>query len=62
MSAAASLSSVSSALGELTARVTAIAEQLSGTTRDDQAAALYEVERSLTAATRRLDQVVGALG
>lgn len=52
------LSSVSTALSELTDRVTALAESLSSSQREDLAAALYEVERALTSAGRRLDQVV----
>lgn len=55
------LSSVSTALSELTERVTALAESLSSSQREDLAAALYEVERALTSAGRRLDQVVAEL-
>jgi len=55
------LSSVATVLSEMTTRVSDIAESLSGTARDDLAVALFEVERSLTAAGRRLDQVVDRL-
>ena len=61
MSAGPELSSINTALGALTERITGLAESLSGTERDDQAAALFEVERSLQTAQRRLDQVVSAL-
>ena len=60
-SAGPQLSSVATGLAEMTSRVSDIAESLSGTERDDLAMALYEVERSLTAAGRRLDQVVDRL-
>ena len=61
MSAGAQLSSVSTALSEMTKRVTDIADSLSGTDRDDVASVLYEVERSLANATRRLEKAVDAL-
>ena len=61
MSAGAQLSSVSTALTEMTKRVTDIADSLAGTDRDDVAAVLYEVERSLANATRRLQKAVDAL-
>lgn len=60
MSLAPELSSMSTALEDLTQRIAAAAEQLQGD-REDMAVALYEVERSLSAAQRRLDQVVGGL-
>ncbi|MBI3257341.1 MAG: hypothetical protein HYZ59_06095 [Actinobacteria bacterium] len=55
------LSSISTALGELTARVSLIAEEMSGSGNDDQATTLFEVERSLTAACRLLNTVVDRL-
>ncbi len=61
MSEGPQLSSVATALGELTERISVMAEALSGTTRDDLAQALFEVERSLQAASRRLDYIVVAL-
>ena len=61
MSAGPQLSSVATALAEMTKRVTQIAEQLSGTERDDLAVVLFEVERSLNTASRRLDKVVAQL-
>lgn len=55
------LSSVSTALTELTTRVAGIAETYSGSSREDVAGALFEVERSLATAGRRLDQLVNEL-
>jgi DNA/RNA-binding domain of Phe-tRNA-synthetase-like protein len=61
MSISPQLSSVSTALTELTKRITVMAESLSGSERDDVAGALFEVERSLKTAARRLDKVVSDL-
>ncbi len=61
MPAAPELSSVATALGELTTRVAELAESLSTEARDDLATALYEVERSLGAAARRLESMVDEL-
>jgi hypothetical protein len=58
---AAHLSSLSTALDELTARITAIADDLSGAPREDVAADLYEVERHLHAAARRLGALLARL-
>lgn len=52
------LSSIASALSELTDRLTTIAETMAGTEREDVATALFEVERSLTTASRRLETVL----
>ena len=52
MSVGPQLSSVSTALDELTERVTGIAESFSGTERDDVATSLFEVERALRSAGR----------
>jgi len=54
----AELSALATSLDDLTARVTAAADRLRGTPRDDVADGLYEVERSLLSASRKLDQVV----
>ena len=51
---AAELSSLTTALDELTSRVAAIAEPLAGTDADLLANDLFEVERSLREAVRRL--------
>ena len=50
----AQLSSLSTALEDLSQRVTGLADQLQGSPREDVAADLYEVERHLVAASRRL--------
>jgi hypothetical protein len=54
----AELSSLATALEDLSARVTSIAEGLSGTERDGTAVELYEVERALGEAQRRLARVL----
>lgn len=61
MSAGAELSSISTALDGLTKRIAENAEAFSGTERDDLAGALFEVERGLQAAQRRLEKIVRAL-
>jgi hypothetical protein len=50
----AQLASLSTSLDDLATRVTAMADALGGSPREDVAADLYEVERSLQAADRRL--------
>jgi hypothetical protein len=54
MSARAELSSVATSLDELVGRVSRIAEGLTGEERDVVGPDLFEVERSLRAARRRL--------
>jgi len=61
MSSGAELSSIHTALEGLTQRISGFADTLAGTEREDLAAALYEVERSLANAQRRLGKVVDAL-
>ena len=61
MSTGPELSSVATALGELTDRVGGLAESLAGEARDDLATSLYEVERSMRTATRRLQSMVDDL-
>jgi hypothetical protein len=56
-SEAAQLSSISSALEELTGRIAAVAERYDGTPRADLASDLYDVERARRAAARRLAKV-----
>ena len=51
------LSSIATALSELTRRVGAIAEDASAAHQDDLASELFAVERSLTAAGRRMDRL-----
>lgn len=58
MSLQPQLSSVSTALQELTTRITDLAESAAGSRDEDVASALFEVERSLRAASRRLEQLL----
>jgi hypothetical protein len=51
------LSSASTLLEELTARIGGLADEAAEGRREDVANALYEVERSLRAAQRRLAKV-----
>ncbi|HEX2040255.1 MAG TPA: hypothetical protein VHF47_11055 [Acidimicrobiales bacterium] len=60
MDPAAELSSVCTALDELTRRVTAIAEGYQHDKRDDVAADLFAVESLLETARRRLEKAVPA--
>jgi hypothetical protein len=59
---AARLSSVATALDDITARVAETAERLRRSRNDAVAADLDEVERSLRAASRRLASTLRALG
>jgi hypothetical protein len=61
MSIGPQLSSVHSSLTELTRRVVELADAQSGTDRDDLATVLYEIERSLNTASRRLERLVNQL-
>jgi hypothetical protein len=54
----AELSSISSALDELSERIGVLAETLSNNGRDEIATELYEVERSLAGGRRRLSRIV----
>lgn len=55
---AAQLSSLSTSLGEMVQRLTGIADGLQGAPREDIAADLYDVERNLQAAHRRLQKLL----
>lgn len=57
-SAAAELSSVSTALDELARRVSAIADGYAGDKREDVAGELYAVERALSSARRTLARLL----
>jgi hypothetical protein len=60
---AAQLSSIESALTELTERVVAIADRHAGTASNEAvASSLYDVERNLLAASRRLETALRDLG
>ena len=54
------LSSVSSTLDDMTARIEAIARRYEDSPREDLAARLREVERSLGSAVRRLEALLRA--
>ncbi len=54
----AELSALATTLDDLTARLTAAADRYQGSPRADVADGLYEVERSLVAATRKLERVL----
>ena len=58
---AAELSSIETAVGELGHRVAQAADELMGTPNEDVGVELYEVERSLRMARRRLAQATEAL-
>lgn len=62
MSARAELSSVSTAIDELLKRVTEIADGLAGQERDIVGPDLFEVERALRGAQRRLRRIVDRAG
>jgi hypothetical protein len=62
VSAGPELSSVATALDDLTRQVTRIAEELAGAEREDLGKELFEAERALLGAGRRLAKVVDALG
>jgi hypothetical protein len=54
----AQLSAIATALSDLTDRVSDIADRYQGSPREDVVASLYDVERNLQAATRRIEQLV----
>jgi hypothetical protein len=56
----AQLSALADTLDSLTKRVTAAAERYHGTAQEDLATDLYEVERSLRSASRRLGKLLRA--
>lgn len=58
MSAGPELSSLATALDDLAGRITKITEALAPSERETYGADLYEVERTLMAAGRRLAKVV----
>ena len=55
---AAELSSLTTSLEELVQRITALAEEASAAKRDDVAGELFEVERTLQSASRRLTRLL----
>lgn len=54
----AELSSLATALEELLRRITAMAERVTGADRDAVVSELFEVERTLGAAHRRLTRIL----
>jgi hypothetical protein len=54
----AELSSISSALEDLSGRISKLADQLSSKGENDLAHELFEVERSLTPPLRRLSRLI----
>jgi hypothetical protein len=54
----AQLSAIATALADLTDRVTSLADRFQGSPREDVAASLYDVERNLQAATRRVEKLL----
>lgn len=54
------LSSISSALDDITLRVTSIAEDATGEEGEKLASQLFQVERALTDARRRLGVIMGS--
>lgn len=57
----AELSSLSSVIRDLAERVSEVARRYEGTDREDVSFELYEVERGLRGATRRLDRLTRSL-
>jgi HAMP domain-containing protein len=57
----AELSSLATALEEITRRVTAHAEAADGADDDETATELFAIERSLAGATRRLSRLTSAI-
>ena len=56
----AELSALATGLDELSGRVTSIADQHAGTDDEELAGELYEIERSLVQAHRRLSRLLRA--
>ena len=54
----AELSALATSLDDMTARLAATAGRYQGSPRDDVADGLYEVERSLITASRKLERVL----
>jgi len=61
MAAGPELSSINTQLESLVERISGLASDLTASKREDAANSLYEVERLLESAQRRLEQVVDSL-
>lgn len=59
MTSRSELSSLSTSLDELARRLSAFAEEAAANKRDDLALELFEIERALLGASRRLTRLVG---
>jgi hypothetical protein len=57
----AELSALATSLDDISARVTAAAERFRSSPRDDVAEGLFEVERALLGAARRLERVLRSM-
>ena len=57
----AELSALATTLDDLATRITAVGDRYRGSTRTDVADGLYEVERSLLTATRKLERVMRSM-
>jgi hypothetical protein len=54
----AQLSAIHTSLDDLAERLTAMADRYQGSPREDVAASLYEIERNLQAASRKLEKLL----
>jgi cell division protein ZapA (FtsZ GTPase activity inhibitor) len=54
----AQLAAVATSLDELTDRITSLAEEMHGSADEQAATELFEIERTLRQAARRLDRLV----
>lgn len=57
----ATLSALATSLEDLTTRLTAVADSYQGSSRPDLADGLYDVERALLTAGRKLEQVLRSM-
>ncbi|MGH9287136.1 MAG: hypothetical protein ACRD0V_02360 [Acidimicrobiales bacterium] len=57
----AELSALATTLDDLATRITAVGDRYRGSTRNDVADGLYEVERSLLSAARQLERVMRSM-
>lgn len=62
MSSRAELAALATSLSDLVQRISAISDELTGAERDRLGQDLFEVERTLTAASRRLTRALDAFG
>lgn len=60
MTSRSELSSLSTSLEELARRLSGFAEEAADSKRDDLATELFEIERALLGASRRLTRLIGS--